>query len=220
MGASRLLVLCAALAHAPWRVVACSCLAEAKPQPGFDICPGEQLKMMHAQTLAECCEFCQHTDGTPLVPGTEHWVMNREADPNTGNNCYCKKCPAGSAPTPSPNSLALAPVTAVCSDWGWSFVLTIGVVSGLYVAGGSGWQYKTAGKVGLPHAELWQQVTGLVAVRGRHRIAYRQTTASILKLALRHANASGSLRCSRTAQALRWVGSNAPAPKEVVDTPR
>ena len=54
------------------------------PVPGFDICPGEQLKMMNAKLPEECCAFCQHTDGT--IPVGEHWVMNRNVDPNTNSN--------------------------------------------------------------------------------------------------------------------------------------
>ena len=57
---------------------------------GFDICPEEQLKMTKAQTQDECCDFCQHTDGTPLVAGSEHWVMNKEPDPNTGSTATAK----------------------------------------------------------------------------------------------------------------------------------
>ena len=67
---------------------ACACARPAgdpdAPVPGFDICPGEQLKMMNAKLPEECCAFCQHTDGT--IPVGEHWVMNSNVDPNTNNN--------------------------------------------------------------------------------------------------------------------------------------
>ena len=40
--------------------------------------------MMNAKLPEECCAFCQHTDGT--IPVGEHWVMNRNVDPNTNSN--------------------------------------------------------------------------------------------------------------------------------------
>ena len=61
----------------------------------------------------------------------EHWVMNNAAgaDAATGNNCYCKRCAAGSPPVPSPNSIGLGIVQDPCSDWGEAFLVAVGLLS-------------------------------------------------------------------------------------------
>lgn len=58
------------------------------PIAGVEICPGKQLKGTMARSKGECCQFCQHVDGT--VPVGEKWLLNAGVDPATGHNCYCK----------------------------------------------------------------------------------------------------------------------------------
>ena len=74
--AHRLGLCCAAAVLLyPSPAAACDCLAPpgdpAAPVVGYDICPGEQLKMTKAATTEACCAFCQHTTGgvSQLVPG-------------------------------------------------------------------------------------------------------------------------------------------------------
>ena len=101
-----------ALATPPFPLAAaCACARPAgdpdAPVPGFDICPGEQLKMMNAKLPEECCAFCQHTDGT--IPVGEHWVMNSNVDPNTNNNWRVAPRPTSTPPQPLPQPLTTQP---------------------------------------------------------------------------------------------------------------
>ena len=52
-----------------------------------------------------------------------------------------------------------------CSAWGWTFIITLSILSTLYVGGGIGFGVKTLGaEPGIeahPHSALWRQAAGL-----------------------------------------------------------